>query len=1145
MSKKNIFLQASNDLLEIQKSGFYAFLSSGILDSLKVFKTPFSILLAAPTRAYAKHLFDRYAYCVCHINTEKYWLGNISANTKKCLEHKLNYTVDLIVEMSQTYNYDEYLDQIFNNVKENKKIKILNIKRKIIIAKIPLMTPDCSFIINGCERVLVNTLEHQSGFNLVKTLNPKTGMIENFILFKHKNAFLKFAIDPKNNILNGFINKFKNNENDTKNTLKKIKLIDLLTFFNTSATELFLSENWLTVVREEFALNDMLARENSKKSIKFQNHLDKKGNLKLNNFEKSSITILKNIISVDTTNPYLTLEDLYTISLIIRNPKIKIFSNNDIDHLKNKKMITVFDYLISLLNNTFYTYKNKITKHNSHIKQILLNIETKESRNFENKLKKSEKLILNSEAIDDSFINFFNTNEKSQYLDQINDLSTISHSRKILLSKDNKKAANVELRDVHASQYNRLCPIETTEGKNAGLTANLSLYSRIDSSGLINSPVLHNKNVNKTILSKIYYINAKQESNLVISPFSFVNTINKKNNTFTNPVIAKLDYNFDLYNITKIHLCDYFKSQFLSVATASIPAVEHNDANRALMGSNMLRQAVPILNPHKPIYSTGIESIIPYGLNTSLKSYTEGNVTKATNFLCSIKKDKDKSITYLLDKFSPSNQETLKNQTMNVWPGEEIYSGQILADSSCTRDAEFAIGKNLNVAYMPWDGLNYEDSIVISDKLIKNKSLSSLHINRTPIDLANYELNFNYNKFRNYISEDYNETNLNEFGVVKIGTVLKQNDAILIKAPINLDKNNVGKENLSSTKTAKANKSSSICIYVKEEEVGGRVIDVTLTYKCKIDFNNAIIFEKLNYNDISLKTAIITTVNLKHLQVGDKLSGRHGNKGVISKIIPFINMPQLPDGTRADIILNPLGIPSRMNVAQIIECMLSYYLYLLKKRLKLVPFDELNKQDSSLTCITKKMKEVLNLKEHKNFKIWRYFLDKNLIINGQTSEYFDNPILFGKAYFLKLAHLAEDKLYARSLGSYEAYTEQPVGGKQQDGGQRFGEMELWALEAYGASEIINELFTIKSDDISNRDKLVNYITSEDLKKKPIPFISEAFSILLRELNALGIDLVFKKINVKKIKNDNLSIHNCQDIFQSIEKEIFEKDLQSK
>jgi DNA-directed RNA polymerase subunit beta len=597
------------------------------------------------------------------------------------------------------------------------------------------------------------------------------------------------------------------------------------------------------------------------------------------------------------------------------------------------------------------------------------------------------------------------------------------------------------------------------------------------------------------------FLNPDQESETKVG-FADV-SLDAEKNISNEYISVKENALFSVKKTKEVKFITTSPLQIVSLATSLIPFLEHDDANRALMGSNMQRQAVPLLYTQKAIVGTGLEPNAILDSGMVIKSYCEGKVEFSSSYSVKIKDASKQTITYYLRKYYRSNQETSINQRPIVWAGEKIFSGQIIVDGPGTNDGELSLGRNLTIAYMPWEGYNYEDAIVINERVILEDCLTSVHIEE-------HETNLTYcvtgsEKLTNDLPHltKYIRRHLDEEGIVKVGSYVKEHDILVGKmTPCEEDSSPEAKllRALYGQKSPPYRDTSLRVSHGTE----GRVIDVRVLSTS---------FSNLPKEESSLGTTCemirIYIAQIRKIQIGDKLAGRHGNKGIISRVLPRQDMPYLPDGTPVDIIFNPLGVPSRMNVGQVFECLLGFAGEKLGTRFKISPFDEIYGKEASRVLVNQKLKEA-SIKTNCSWIFNPCYPGKILLRDGRTGEYFDNPITVGKSYILKLIHLVEDKIHARATGPYSMITEQPLAGKSQKGGQRFGEMEVWALEAYGCSNTLQELLTIKSDDIDGRNDMYEAILVRKEVAKPNPSIPESFLALIRELNALGLDFSIKK-----------------------------------
>jgi DNA-directed RNA polymerase subunit beta len=540
--------------------------------------------------------------------------------------------------------------------------------------------------------------------------------------------------------------------------------------------------------------------------------------------------------------------------------------------------------------------------------------------------------------------------------------------------------------------------------------------------------------------------------------------------------------------------------QIISVATSLIPFLEHDDANRALMGSNMQRQAVPLLRPERPLVGTGLEVQAARDSGMVIVSKTAGHVSYVDAERIVVSDPDGELHSYALQRYHRSNQDTCLNQRPLVNMNELVRVGQVLADGSATEGGELALGQNITVAYMPWEGYNYEDAILISETLVSQDYYTSIHIEKFEIEARQTKLGpEEITREIPNVSEE-SVRHLDETGIIRKGAWVESGDILVGKVTPKGESDQPPEEKLLRAifgEKARDVRDNSLRVPNGEK---GRVVDVR-------------VFTREQGDELPPGANMVVRIYVaqkRKIQVGDKMAGRHGNKGIISKILPVEDMPYLPDGTPVDIVLNPLGVPSRMNVGQVFECLLGWAGHHLGVRFKVTPFDEMYDKEASRLTVHSKLQEAAE----ENEKPWLFDPDepgKTQVYDGRTGEPFDRPITVGKAYMLKLVHLVDDKIHARSTGPYSLVTQQPLGGKAQQGGQRFGEMEVWALEAFGAAYTLQELLTVKSDDMQGRNDALNAIVKG--KSIPSPGTPESFKVLMRELQSLGLDIAVHKVEV--------------------------------
>lgn len=771
----------------------------------------------------------------------------------------------------------------------------------------------------------------------------------------------------------------------------------------------------------------------------------------------------------------LTYEDIFAIIDKLISLTISKTVPDDIDHLKNRRVRSVGELLQNLFRIGFQRLVRKL-------------------RNQTNKIESSQLLSFN--IINATVREFFGSSQLSQYLDQTNPLSSLTHRRRVSglgPGGFDRDRISFAVRDIHPSHYGRICPIETPEGQNVGLIASLTTCARVNKSGFLETPFWRVINGKVIKTGQPIYLTADIEDFYKIAPADIAT--NKDNYLVKNMIPVR--YKQDFINVTpsEVDFIAISPVQVVSVAASLIPFFEHDDANRALMGSNMQRQSVPLILPQKPIVGTGLENQIAIDSGMTLNAQKDGTVQSVTATTISIKNDNGSKLSYKLQKYLRSNQQTCINHRPIVWKGEKVKSGQILTDGPAISSSELALGQNVLVGYMPWQGYNFEDAILISERLVFDDIFTSIHIERYKIEIdRNSETS--ERTTRNIPNLTPAELrHLNEDGIITVGTFVRPGDILVGKVISNNTAEQLPESKLLRAifgAKAKGVKDNS---YRMPEGEYGRVIEtVTFNRKTKLTYK----FEKI----------YVFIAQIRKIQVGDKIAGRHGNKGIISRILPRQDMPFLPDGTPIDIILNPLGVPSRMNVGQLYECLLGLAGDKLNSRFKILPFDEMYGLEVSRILINKKLRQA-SITQNESWLFNPYAPGKMVLVDGRTGQEFENPVTVGNAYMLKLIHLVDDKMHARATGPYSLITQQPLRGKAQHGGQRFGEMEVWALEGFGAAFTLKELLTIKSDDMQGRNETLNAIVKDQqIPKFGIP---ESFKVLLHELRSIGLDMSTYKI----------------------------------
>ena len=771
----------------------------------------------------------------------------------------------------------------------------------------------------------------------------------------------------------------------------------------------------------------------------------------------------------------ITYEDILAIIDKLITLTITKTIQDDIDHLKNRRVRSVGELLQNLLRVGFQRLVRKL-------------------RNQTNKTDSGQLLSLN--IVNATVREFFGSSQLSQYLDQTNPLSSLTHRRRISglgPGGFDRDRISFAVRDIHPSHYGRICPIETPEGQNVGLIASLTTCARVNKSGFLETAFWRVINGKVVKTGKPIYLTSDIEDLYKIAPSDIA--VNKENYLIKNVIPVR--YKQDFINVTpsEVDFISISTVQVVSVAASLIPFFEHDDANRALMGSNMQRQSVPLIFPQKPIVGTGLENQIATDSGLTLNSQFSGIINSVTANKIVIKNYTGKKLTHRLQKYLRSNQQTCINQRPIVWKGEKVKSGQILTDGPAITNTELSLGQNVLIGYMPWQGYNFEDAILVNERLVYDDVFTSIHIERYKIEIDKNSEN-SERITKNIPNLSSNELkHLNDDGIVKVGTFVKPGNILVGKVISNNTSEQLPESKLLRAifgAKAKGVKDNS---YKMPEGDYGRVIEtVTFNRRTKLIYK----FEKI----------YIFVAQIRKIQVGDKIAGRHGNKGIISRILPRQDMPFLPDGTPVDILLNPLGVPSRMNVGQIYECLLGLAGDKLNSRFKILPFDEMYGLEISRILINKKLRQA-SITKNESWLFNPYAPGKIVLMDGRTGIEFENPVTIGNAYMLKLIHLVDDKMHARATGPYSLITQQPLRGKAQHGGQRFGEMEVWALEGFGAAFTLKELLTIKSDDMQGRNETLNAIVKG--QKIPKFGIPESFKVLLHELRSIGLDMSTYKI----------------------------------
>ena len=862
-----------------------------------------------------------------------------------------------------------------------------------------------------------------------------------------------------------------------KGTLLTKDMVDELEneeFFEKGAHQFDLTDSTSRALLEDMALTNSGNKENIERTIV--------NIVKVYPTEKKDV--VSNIIGTDLNSivTRVTVSDMVAIFSYFINLMDGFGSVDDIDNLSNRRVRCVGE----LIQTRFRIGLTKLTK---NVVQKM-SITTNEEKEF------NLKSLINIKPLTTAIKEFFSSSQLSQFMDQTNPLAELANKRRISalgpggLTRDR---ASMEVRDVHFTHYGRICPIETPEGQNIGLINNLATYAKIDKYGFIQTPYRLVEKETGKILEDAIYLSAADENNHVIAQATREDI--EAGYLKGDRVVARFNGKNILAERSDVDYIDESPMQIVSVAAACIPFLENDDNTRALMGANMQRQALPLLRPHAPYVGTGLENKIAHDCGLAVIARADGVVTYMDSQSIKVEETNKEEVTYHLQKFEGSNQGTCINQKPIVHKGDKIKKGDIIADGPSMENGDLALGQNVVVAFMTWEGLNYEDAVIMSDRLVKDDVYTTIHIESYEIecrDTKNGEESITPDVPN--ISPEA-KSNLDDRGIVIPGTDVKEGAILVGKVtPKGLTEPSPDEKLLDAIFGDKSKDGKDTSLRIPHGGAG-TVLDVK-------------VFTRQNGDDLPagvIQKVRVYVVQKRKISEGDKMSGRHGNKGVISRIVPACDMPFLPDGTPVDILLNPQGVPSRMNIGQILEVHLGMACKCLGGLKIATPvFDGISNS------------EINNMMEEAKIPSD----GKYTLYDGRTGEKFDDRINVGVMYMIKLVHMVDDKLHARATGPYSMVTQQPLGGKAQNGGQRFGEMEVWALEAYGAAYTLQEMMTIKSDDRAGRRKTYESI----IKGKPLPkpSIPEAFKVLTKELMGLGLDVELHDKEGKVIDMDALA-----------------------
>ncbi len=761
---------------------------------------------------------------------------------------------------------------------------------------------------------------------------------------------------------------------------------------------------------------------------------------------------------------HITVDDIFASVNYLLALSHGIGKTDDIDHLGNRRLRSVGELLLNQLRIGF-SRMDKIVKE----KMTTQDIETVTPQS-----------LINIRPIVSAIRDFFGSSPLSQFMDQTNPLSELTHKRRLSalgpggLSRDR---ASFEVRDVHYTHYGRMCPIETPEGPNIGLISYLATFAKVNPFGFIAAPY---RVVRGGVVTKeVRYITADEEDEYVVATAN--EPLDEKGRFVNRKIVARHREEIGEYEANKIDLMDVSAKMVVSVATAMIPFLENDDNTRALMGSNMQKQAVPLMVSEAPFVATGMEYKAAYDSGVVVIARNSGVVKSVTADEIAVTTDEGRTDLYRLIKFKRSNQGTCVNQRPIVRKGERVEKGDVIADGPATANGEVALGKNALIGFMTWEGYNYEDAVLINERLVREDIYTSIHIEEYYCESRDTKLGpEEITRDIPNVGEDVLK-DLDGDGVISIGAEVRAGDILVGKVTPKGETELTSEERLlRAIFGEKAREVRDTSLRLPHGE-SGIVVDVKTFTRDDCDVLQPGV----------IKVVRVYIAQKRKISVGDKMAGRHGNKGVISRILPSEDMPFLPDGTPLDIVLNPLGVPSRMNIGQVLEVHLGMAAKKLGWKVMTPVFDGANEAE-----IAECLREA-GLRDD----------GKTILYDGRTGMPFDNPVTVGYMYFLKLHHLVDDKIHARSTGPYSLVTQQPLGGKAQFGGQRFGEMEVWALEAYGAAYTLQELLTVKSDDVKGRVRTYEAIVKG--RNIPTPGVPAAFKVLVKELQSLGLDVVVR------------------------------------
>jgi len=1242
------------DLLDIQIQSYKNFLQDDVMPNKRKMQglQEAFVSLFPITDSRETYLLEFVEY---YVETPKY-------SVDECRERGMTYAVPIKAKLRLSVR-DSY---------SGKKSYVDTIEQIVYLGNFPYMTERGTFIINGAERIIVNQLHRSPGVFFDEKIYPNGTKTFSARVIPFRGSWLEFMTDL-NDVLYVYVDQGRKFPVTTllralgcssdEEVLRLFNMIDEVSvsdpkikdyvgkkvFFSQEETGVVDEKTGEIILERDGLLEEVLIPRLKKMGVERLKFIASDDGLE--GSEVINNTLMKDTVQsesdaieaiyrqlrsgdppdLDTARGLIDRlffnpkrYDLGRVGRYRLNRKLGLDVSDDVTILTNEDFVAIIKYLLVLragnktIDDIDHLGNRRVRTIGEQLSaQMTVGLSRmartiKERLNIGDNEKMTPQDLVNARAIMSVINTFFGTSQLSQFMDQTNPLAELTHKRRLSALGPGgltRERAGFEVRDVHYTHYGRLCPIETPEGPNIGLISSIATYARINAFGFLETP--YRRVENGVATRTIEYLSADEEEKFIIAQANA--PIDKKGKFLNDRIKARYRGEFPIVKPEQVDYMDVSPNQIVSAAAALIPFLEHDDANRALMGSNMQRQAVPLLQPESPLVGTGVEEKVARDSRALLVSDVAGGVEKVTADEITIRVkesgrnlkieqllnfDQQELVTYKLTKFLRTNQDTMINQRPLVRVNDEVLKGSILADGCATENGELALGRNILVAFLPWRGYNFEDAIVISERVVQDDIYTSIHIEEFELQVRDTKRGEEeLTREIPNVSEEATK-NLNENGVIRVGAEVKAGDILvgkvtpkgeteptpeekLLKAIFGEKAGDVKDASLKAppgmngividtkvfslkrrdSKSKKQDKKlvedvetrgkreeeratalwyerlkallrDKVSAGIRDIESQKVVVRKGLKFSdnvlSKLDFNTLDISEPwveddnktnqlierlyIKYHDklksvsdnvikekdkISvgdeLPPGIVQLVRVyvarkRKLQVGDKMAGRHGNKGVVAKIVPVEEMPYLPDGTPIDILLNPLGVPSRMNLGQILETMLGWAAKELNCSFATPVFDGATEEE------VKKYMEKAKLPLDGKIELY----------DGRTGEQFDHKVTVGQIYMMKLSHLVEDKIHARSIGPYSLITQQPLGGKAQFGGQRFGEMEVWALEAYGAARTLQEILTVKSDDVRGRAKAYEAIVKGE--NLPSPGIPESFNVLLKELMGLGLDV---------------------------------------